>query len=535
MKKEKKVRQYTRKTKSGKTVIVKAHTAKYDAADKAKEIAKKKGAGEELEERKKKKPTQLEIPFDFDKEEEKKVLDEIKDTEKKASKKVRPVGSGTNGPTPKKKSEEKATKKTKAETSEPAFTAAEFKEWYRGTGSAADKKVAKALRAQLGRAGYRKLEDEAIDNYSSRGHLSMFKRVSGGSEAKTKTSLGGKAAKEKDTSTQDFKVKDSAIRRIEREIKKLKSPKKMWVTPDRSKNIARYVKERLDTLEKAKEYLANGDRLKAAELLVDKHSYVGSYKPEEFYSKDEIKAKTHNARKSAKETSTKTPKSKAETEAKSSKADKVEVPKKKEPYANYRALAKKRPSPTPPKSYDPVAKDKESKDRASKISEGTKGIDASMKKLPSGVKALTGKDATAAKKVLMNNGYEVLRIDGKTFLKKGNSTYEYKSAGLRLGGAMLKKGKIPTTSSSAKPEKKSKREELSSVSGQVSYVRNLSKKLPEDKRKVLAPLLSRASTGQISTQSLWNTYQKLRSKGKRYMTQPAPWDKRAFEDLANSD
>lgn len=203
MKKEKKVRQYTRKTKSGKTVIVKAHTAKYDAADKAKEIAKKKGAGDELEERKKKKPIQLEIPFDFDKEGEKKVLDEIKDTEKKSSKKVRPVGSGTNGPTPKKKSEEKSTKKTKTETSEPAFTAAEFKEWYRGTGSAADKKVAKALRAQLGRSGYRKLEDEAIDNYSSRGHLSMFKRVSGGSggsEAKTKTSLGGKAAKEKDTS-----------------------------------------------------------------------------------------------------------------------------------------------------------------------------------------------------------------------------------------------------------------------------------------------------------------------------------------------
>lgn len=80
----------------------------------------------------------------------------------------------------------KTTKTTpKSTTSEPAFTAAEFKEWYRGTGSAADKKVAKALRAQLGRAGYHKLEDEAIDNYSSHGHLSMFKRVSGGSATET--------------------------------------------------------------------------------------------------------------------------------------------------------------------------------------------------------------------------------------------------------------------------------------------------------------------------------------------------------------
>lgn len=261
MKKEKQVKSYQRRTKSGKMVTVRAHTAKYEAADKSKEVAKKKGAGKELEERKKK-PVQMEIPFG--KEEEKKVLDEVKETaEKKTAKKVRPVGSGTNGPTPKepkgkkytvngkdfyvrrtsgtafsvvdadgkkaKASDRKAvmdmasdktkksverqvaknkkdrtrtkmeslgyakptekyressgvprTRKTSAKSSEPSFTAAEFKEWYRGTGSAADKKVAKALRAQLGRSGYRKLEDEAIDSYSSRGHLSMFKRVSGG-------------------------------------------------------------------------------------------------------------------------------------------------------------------------------------------------------------------------------------------------------------------------------------------------------------------------------------------------------------------
>lgn len=280
MKKEKQVKSYQRRTKSGKMVTVRAHTATYDAADKAKEAAKKKGAGKELEERMTKKPAQLEIPFD--KEEEKKVLDEVKETAKKESskkpaekkttkkksdsvvykhkygpkgngdpkrsaennaaasiressaakdalrssdattfeqfkrtkgyrdlspaakewahyyrnggwlknfdtkekptKKVRPVGSGTNGPV--RKTKEKSTSdgssKTSAKSSEPAFTAAEFKEWYRGTGSAADKKVAKALRAQLGRSGYKKLEDEAIDNYSSRGHLSMFKRVGGG-------------------------------------------------------------------------------------------------------------------------------------------------------------------------------------------------------------------------------------------------------------------------------------------------------------------------------------------------------------------
>lgn len=77
MKAEKKIRTYTRRTKSGKTITVKAHTAKYEAADK-KDAAKKKGAGKELEERKKK----SKVENLFDKEEEKKILDEGKTTKK---------------------------------------------------------------------------------------------------------------------------------------------------------------------------------------------------------------------------------------------------------------------------------------------------------------------------------------------------------------------------------------------------------------------------------------------------------------------
>ena len=46
MKKEKKVRTYQRRTKSGKTITVRAHTASDEAADKAKEAATKKGAGD---------------------------------------------------------------------------------------------------------------------------------------------------------------------------------------------------------------------------------------------------------------------------------------------------------------------------------------------------------------------------------------------------------------------------------------------------------------------------------------------------------
>lgn len=222
MKKEKKVRTYQRRTKSGKTVTVRAHTASYEAAEKAKEAAKKKGAGEEFSS-KVKKGEEWKLPMDEflkklkDDRDEKKWNDEVlkswksddEESKKKSKKKTektlsentikkRTVGTGTNGPELKKKT---TTKKmvAKADTSEPAFTREEFKEWYRGTGSAADKKVAKALRKQLGRSGYNKFEDEAINNYTSRGHLSMFKRVSGGSSTsvKTKSTDATKVTKDK--------------------------------------------------------------------------------------------------------------------------------------------------------------------------------------------------------------------------------------------------------------------------------------------------------------------------------------------------
>lgn len=52
MKKEKTIRTYQRRTKTGKVVTVKQHTAKYDATEALKEMAKRKGAGNELEKRK---------------------------------------------------------------------------------------------------------------------------------------------------------------------------------------------------------------------------------------------------------------------------------------------------------------------------------------------------------------------------------------------------------------------------------------------------------------------------------------------------
>lgn len=121
MKKEKTVKTHTRKTKSGKTVTVKQHTAKYDAAEQAKEIVKKAGAGAELEKVKKSKVPKDYNPYEnFD------------------------------------------------------FTKEEFAEWYEGTGSKADKKVEKALRKALGRKAYDELNDAAAESYKKGGAHNFF-------------------------------------------------------------------------------------------------------------------------------------------------------------------------------------------------------------------------------------------------------------------------------------------------------------------------------------------------------------------------
>ena len=223
MKAEKKVKSYTRRTKSGKTVVVKAHTAKYEAADK-KEVVKKKGSGKEIEEIMNKKKTPI-------------------------------------------------VEKPEAEAEAP-FTKEEFKEWYEGTGSAADKKVAKALRKQLGRSGYRKFEDEAIDNYTPRGHMKMFKRVSSdelkGSSSKD---LSSKATTSK-TKTTSVPKEPSRIAELidinERGLAKAKERatryKYRWtndnsaVNPDGGtmKDVIEHTERELSSLKKGREALKKG-------------------------------------------------------------------------------------------------------------------------------------------------------------------------------------------------------------------------------------------------------------------------------------
>lgn len=207
-------------------VTVRQHTAKYDAADKMKEALKKKGAGDELEERKKKLAMEQLAGEKASEELEKKLLE-------------------------KEKEEKKSTKDSSKVTTEPAFTAAEYKSWYHWDQDAdpnnkAAKKVAKALRAQMGRAGYNRYFNELTEGYSPRGHISAYKKV--GSLGGEESSIPKKnKSKKSETSTPEA----PAIPKSESALKKagwtyVRTNKGKvgggsigyWVSPDRETMIS---------------------------------------------------------------------------------------------------------------------------------------------------------------------------------------------------------------------------------------------------------------------------------------------------------
>lgn len=160
MKKEKKVRTYQRRTKTGKLVTVKQHTAKYDAAEKAKEMLKKKGAGDELS----------------------------------AKKKTKPVSSA----------------------GELGFSQADFKAWYHwdqenDPKNPAALKVEKALKAKMGAKAYRKFFNDMSDSYSPRGHLKAYRECwSCGDKGETKPKTTSKTTKTTPKSSKELRAELSA-------------------------------------------------------------------------------------------------------------------------------------------------------------------------------------------------------------------------------------------------------------------------------------------------------------------------------------
>ena len=129
----KQVKSYTRRTKSGKTVTVRAHSAKYDAADDlVKGLLKKKGSGKELERAVDARGVDT-------------LINEMADSGRLAV----PVSKE------------------------------EFHVWYHEPNSIAGKAAGKKLRSVLGSKEYKKLDETANSGYSARGHSKLYGTLDG--------------------------------------------------------------------------------------------------------------------------------------------------------------------------------------------------------------------------------------------------------------------------------------------------------------------------------------------------------------------
>lgn len=219
MKKEKTIRTYQRKTKSGKITTVKSHTAKYDAAaEVAKKAARKKGAGGELQAKITKMPDpklELEQYLDELKKSRSGASSDTAKTTKPAPKKKlkKPVGGGITGLEPRETKKAPAKKQKKSAPKSSGLSSTEFKAWYHDPKSKEGKAAAKKLKEQVGAEKYKELNKKANDSYSSRGHISLFKSIGSDSTSKTvskktlKKPVGGGITglepKKKSTSSKD--------------------------------------------------------------------------------------------------------------------------------------------------------------------------------------------------------------------------------------------------------------------------------------------------------------------------------------------
>ena len=176
MKKEKTVKAYTRKTKSGKSVQVRQHTASYESADEmAKQALKnKKGAGDEL----------------------------------------------------------KAAKKKIVEENPLGFSADDYKEWYHwdmenDANNEAALRVEKALTKKMGKKAYNKYFEDMTNSYSARGHKKAHQALLDEYTAQQKKQdvESAKTAKDLARSAKEKAAKAKASKVKTKENKSIKAPK----------------------------------------------------------------------------------------------------------------------------------------------------------------------------------------------------------------------------------------------------------------------------------------------------------------------
>lgn len=212
MKKEKTIRTYQRRTKSGKVVTVKQHTAKYDAADRAKEMASKKGAGEELAT--KKGMPDHNLPMN-------EYLAELKKMRENPEETPMEQETKKSSPSAEKKSKSvKSTKTTKsaATTQANGVSASDFKSWYHFNDWDKPKKswpaevraADAAIRKQLGsKKAYDDYCAQIDGSYSKSGHNKAFKSFGGAATSMSAKSSpkvkSGEISKESATKSKESK------------------------------------------------------------------------------------------------------------------------------------------------------------------------------------------------------------------------------------------------------------------------------------------------------------------------------------------
>lgn len=202
MKKEKTIRAYKRKTKSGKVVNVKQHTAKYDAAEEFKKMMQKKGAGDELE--------------------RKLTAKELKDVESIVSENseldpeylaafypelsphmvkevMHAYQKKTAVPTPAARAKAEKLPKSGPNLGSDTISKEDYKAWYNwdmvdDPKNEAALRVKKALTKKMGAKGYAAYEKQMSDSWSARGYSKAYSALGKDAVAdKTPKSLSGVA------------------------------------------------------------------------------------------------------------------------------------------------------------------------------------------------------------------------------------------------------------------------------------------------------------------------------------------------------
>lgn len=204
MKKEKTIRAYKRKTKSGKVVNVKQHTAKYDAAEEFKKMMQKKGAGDELERKltaKELKDVESIVSENSELDPEYLAAFYPELSPRMVKEVMHAYQKKTAVPTPAARAKAEKLPKSGPNLGSDSISKEDYKAWYNwdmvdDPKNEAALRVKKALTKKMGAKGYAAYEKQMSDSWSARGYSKAYSALGKDAVAdKTPKSLSGEGSK----------------------------------------------------------------------------------------------------------------------------------------------------------------------------------------------------------------------------------------------------------------------------------------------------------------------------------------------------